>query len=177
MTRRQSGRKSPSQTPSQTPSANGRRGRNGGRLQSGNPGNRGGPGRPASALRDRLRGSFDQRVAVIEAIADGEPTVHTTVPLSAILPHVTCSACSGSVIARDPSHLELIEIDARTSASPRDRLTALDLAAKYGLGSLKEISVESVRERVRETLAVIRQHCPAPLAAQIVAELRPIWSA
>lgn len=148
----------------------------GGALRNGGP-NRGGPGRPASALRDRLRGSFDERVAIIEEIADGHPTVRTQIRLDAVLPYVVCAACGGDVIARDRKALDQIEIDAVTSASPRDRLTALDLAAKYGLGSLKEISVDSVRERVRETLAVIRAQCPAALATQILAELRPIWSA
>ena len=42
----------------------------GGALRVGNPGNRGGPGRPRSALRERLRGSLDERVGVLEEIAD-----------------------------------------------------------------------------------------------------------
>src|SRR5438309_3227482 len=45
----------------------------GGAVYSGGvPGHRGGPGRPPSALRERLRGSFEDRVSVLEAIADDE---------------------------------------------------------------------------------------------------------
>jgi len=40
------------------------------------PGHRGGPGRPPSALRERLRGSFEQRIAVLENIADDLYVVH-----------------------------------------------------------------------------------------------------
>lgn len=40
------------------------------KLQVGNPGNRGGPGVPPSALRERLRGSMGERVEVLEEIAD-----------------------------------------------------------------------------------------------------------
>ncbi len=43
---------------------------NGGLLRSGNPGNVGGTGRPASLVRLRCRGSFDQRIPVLESIAD-----------------------------------------------------------------------------------------------------------
>lgn len=68
-------------------------GRNGGRLRRGNPGNKGGLGRTPSEIRQKLRGSFADRVKVCEKIAD------------------------------DPK------------ASPSDRLRALDLLAKYGLGT------------------------------------------
>lgn len=42
----------------------------GGALQRGNPGNRGGTGRPPSAIREQMRGSFEERIAVLEEIAD-----------------------------------------------------------------------------------------------------------
>src|SRR5438093_8534927 len=57
------------------------------------PGHRGGPGRPPSALRERLRGSFEDRVNVLEGIADNP------------------------------------------EADPQDRIRALDVLAKYGLGT------------------------------------------
>jgi hypothetical protein len=69
-------------------------GRNGGRLnRGGTKGNKGGPGRPPSAIRQKLRGTFEERIKVIAAIADDE------------------------------------------NASTSDRLRALDLMAKYGLGT------------------------------------------
>jgi hypothetical protein len=45
-------------------------GRNGGTLRRGNPGNAGGTGQPPSAIREKLRGSFEKRVKVLETIAD-----------------------------------------------------------------------------------------------------------
>ena len=39
-------------------------------LSGGVPGNRGGTGRPKSEVRLRCRGSFDQRIPIIEAIID-----------------------------------------------------------------------------------------------------------
>ena len=44
----------------------------GGALKSGGtPGNAGGLGRPPSAIRTYCRGSFEQRIPILEAIADG----------------------------------------------------------------------------------------------------------
>lgn len=44
-------------------------------LAGGVPGNAGGPGAPPSVLRARLRGSFAERVAILEGIADDEEAV------------------------------------------------------------------------------------------------------
>lgn len=41
----------------------------GGALRNGGT-NKGGPGRPASEIRKRLRGSFDKRIPILEKIAD-----------------------------------------------------------------------------------------------------------
>lgn len=46
-------------------------GRNGGKIWRGTPKNQvAGPGRPPSELRARLRGSFEERIPVLEAIVD-----------------------------------------------------------------------------------------------------------
>ena len=70
-------------------------GKNGGRIRNGSkPGtNRGGTGRPPSVIRQRLRGSFEDRIPVLEEIADDR------------------------------------------KASLGERLKALDLMAKYGMGT------------------------------------------
>ena len=108
----------------------------GGAVYSGGvPGHRGGPGRPPSALRERLRGSFEDRVSVLEAIADDE------------------------------------------EADPQDRIRAVDVLGKYGLGTLREISVERVRDRLRDTLQVLREELPPEQAAHIINRLREVWSA
>jgi len=57
-------RKTPQKTPSRTPKT----GR--GRLRTGNPGNRGGPGRPPDAIRRACRKSFDERLKLLRRFAD-----------------------------------------------------------------------------------------------------------
>ena len=95
--------------------------------------NSGGTGRPPSAIRERLRGSFDERVAVLEDIADSN------------------------------------------AESTADRIRAIDLLAKYGLGTLKEISTEDVAGRLRETIAIIRRRLPKSEADALLNEMRGVW--
>lgn len=51
-----------------------------------------------------------------------------------------------------------------------------DTLLRYGLGQQKEISVEAVRNKVADTLDVIRRHAPPELAQIILAELRGVWT-
>ena len=104
----------------------------GGALRNGGP-NRGGVGRPPSAIRERLRGSFDQRIEVLEEIAD------------------------------DPMQ------------TPADRTRAIDLLAKYGLGTTKEITVEHVRDKLQDTIALIREQLPRDQAEPLLERMRTIW--
>lgn len=122
----------------------------------GNPGNKGGTGRPPSAIREQLRGSFAERIAVLERFADG------AMPLTG-----KCAKCG---------HEELATIANVLPVEASDRLRAIDMLAKYGLGTLKEVSVENVRERVQGTLAVIRKHASPEQAAAIISEMRPLWA-
>ena len=92
-----------------------------------------GIGRPPSAIRERLRGSFDERVAVLEDIADSN------------------------------------------AESTADRIRAIDLLAKYGLGTLKEISTEDVAGRLRDTIAIIRRRLPEAEADALLNEMRSVW--
>jgi len=103
-------------------------------LGGGLPGHAGGGGRPSSALRERLRGSFQERVSVLEEIAD------------------------------DPT------------ADPQDRIRAIDVLAKYGLGLTRELSVDEVRDRLRETVALIRRALPPEQATEILRSLREVWT-
>ncbi len=86
-------------------------------------------------MRERLRGSFEDRVTVLEQIADDE------------------------------------------AADPQDRIRAVDTLAKYGIGTLREVSVERVRDRLRDTLQVLREELPSEQAAHIINRLREVWSA
>lgn len=92
-----------------------------------------GTGRPASAIRTRLRGSFDERIAILEAIAD------------------------------DPD------------ASKSDRIKAIDMLGKYGLGAAQELTTEQVRERLAATVDMIRDRLSEDDALPILQELRQIW--
>jgi hypothetical protein len=127
-----------------------RPGRNGGTLRSGNPGNRGGSGTVPSILRDQLRGSFASRIATLEQIADGEVVAKMKVAEK--------------------------ETEMMVSADVSDRLKAIDMLGKYGLGTVKEISVEAVREKVKETLRIIGEHTSPEQRVVIFRELQPVWT-
>jgi hypothetical protein len=88
----------------------------GGALSAGNPGNSGGKkgrsGRPPSKIREKLRGSFQKRIRILEQFADGI-VIYTL---------------------RDG---EKPDTDAILKLAPSvaDRLKALDMMAKYGVGT------------------------------------------
>lgn len=115
--------------------------------------NAGGTGRPPSVLRERLRGSFAERVATLEQIADGA--------------------------AVQKVKIDGKETDTLISADVPDRLKAIDMMAKYGLGTHKEVTVEDVRERLSRTLLIIRDEFgdqPEKMA-RVLSRLRPVWAA
>ena len=103
-------------------------------LSRGLPGHAGGGGRPSSVLRERLRGSFQERVRVLEDIAD------------------------------DPN------------VDPQDRIRAIDVLAKYGLGTLRELSVDDVRDRLRKTIAIVREHMAPDRVTEVLTRLREVWT-
>ena len=107
----------------------------GGALRNGStPGtNAGGTGRPPSAIREKLRGSFSNRIATLERIADD---------------------------------------DGQTTA---DRIRALDLLAKYGLGTTRELTVETVRGRLEETIRAIEETLAPEEAEKLLDRLETIW--
>lgn len=125
-----------------------------GMIRSGSlPGtNAGGTGRPPSVLRERLRGSFADRVSTLEQIADGSAIQRMKI---------------GDTVT-----------DTLISADVPDRLKAIDLMAKYGLGTQKEVTVEDVRDRLTRTLAVIREEFgdQPDKVARTFARLRPVWA-
>lgn len=136
-----------------------------------------GSGRPPSVIREHLRGSFYDRVGIITDIADGKPMQHARLRMIDILPHIVCTNCGESHQAAPKADTDaLLEFDAMISASPKDRLAALDLAAKYGLGTLKEVSIENVRERVAGTLEVIRSHIAPEVYQAMLPQLRAQWA-
>lgn len=147
----------------------------GGALRRGGT-NRGGPGAPPSLLREKLRGSFADRIRVIESIADGRPMQTVGVRIMDIAPHVACPNCGELGVVPKDLASAVVEVQLPASASPKDRIASIDLLAKYGLGQLKEISVESVRERVGKTLEVIREHVSPDLYQAMLPQLKAQWS-
>lgn len=60
--------------------------------------------------------------------------------------------------------------------APRlERMKAVDLLAKYGLGTTKELTVEHVKDRLQQTIAAISDTLPAEQANALLARIEPIW--
>lgn len=147
------------------------------------PGAGGGPqpgsGRPPSELRRRLVGSLTERVTIAEAMADGKAMKEAHIPLHVVLKHATCPVCAGALekLAEvTDADLAVVKLRGHESVTPGDRLRALDLMAKYGLGTKDEVTVVSpdVRARVERTVQLIGQQ-PTWDSAALLDRLDAIW--
>lgn len=136
-----------------------------------------GAGRPPSVIRDGLRGSYAERVRFLDDVVDGTVMQRAEIPLIAVLPHVVCPNCGehGQQPKDGIASLLTVSFEAKVSASVKDRIAALEQLAKYGLGQLKEVSVENVRTRVSETLRIIGQHCSPEQAETLYQAIEPVW--
>ena len=65
------------------------------------------------------------------------------------------------------------QLDSDDTATVRN---AAEAFLKYGVGTVKEISVENVRTRVQKTLDVIRKHVSPEQMAAMTPELRQVWA-
>lgn len=147
----------------------------GGALRHGGT-NRGGPGAPPSAIRAGLRGSYEQRRAFLERVVDGEVMNRIEVPAAIVLRHARCPACGiQGMQLKDPDKDALLTFTVDVSASVKDRIGALEQMAKYGMGTLKEVSVENVRERMEATLQTIRSLLPTQQAEMITRAIEGHW--
>ncbi|MEO7502995.1 MAG: hypothetical protein ABIW94_10205 [Gemmatimonadaceae bacterium] len=126
-------------------------------LKGGNDGNRGGRGAVPSLLRERLVGSFEQRIPVLERIADGVPIVRVEIPLSELVGHVSCPKCGKAFMPDNPKDLATVTVEAKQSARPSDQIRAVDTIGKYGPGEKHEITMVSaeVKDRLRQTVDLI----------------------
>lgn len=147
-------------------------------LVGGNPGNKGGQGAVPSELRRRLVGSFADRVGVIEQVADGVPIRRVRVSLAEVLRFAVCPKCGEELekTASDPA--SMIEFEATESASARDRLAALDLAAKYGLGVKDELTVTSldVQSRLGRLVDGLVRLLPPEFLAPVRQLMDEVWN-
>jgi hypothetical protein len=68
-----------------------------------------------------------------------------------------------------------VETDTQVSAEIPDRLRAVDLLAKYGLGTTKELTVDHVTGRLEATYRVLVEELDAETFARIDARLAEVW--
>ena len=74
------------------------------------------------------------------------------------------------------SRVGLVEAIADNAAlTPSERLRALDLMARYGLGTTRDVSIEDVQDRLVATIAAIRRIAPQSEADRLIDELRRTW--
>ena len=133
-------------------------------------------GRPPSILRERLAGTLADRIPVIESIADGTPVKNVEVLVNDLLPYAACPNCGEPMEASDAAKSALITIQAKESASPGDRIRALDLAAKYGLGTKDEVTLVSpdVRARLEATVGLVASQTQWN-TDELLARLDAVW--
>lgn len=148
----------------------------GGLLQTGNPGNKGGKGRPPDKLRERLRNTVARRVRVIREIADGEPNQRVQVAVGSLLGYLHCKSC-GEAVALAEGVDGKAEITVKISASPKDRIAALDFAAKYGVGTTDTLTVvsEDVSTRLRSTIEAVQSRSTWN-SEELLDQLEAIWA-
>jgi hypothetical protein len=150
--------------------------RGGALLSGGKPGNKGGTGRPTNEIREMLRGFVSDHAVIIADIARGEPVHRTHVRITDLVEHVHCQKCGVPQLRPNDIDAALTEIAVVVSASPRDRIAALEYASRYGVGTIKEVSIDSVRERMGRTLDLIRERVAPEQYASIVQAIGPVWS-
>ena len=69
----------------------------------------------------------------------------------------------------------LEEIADSPASSNADRVRAIDLLLRYGLGQLREISTEDVRDKLAQTVALVRAELPRDQAEPLLERMREIW--
>ena len=109
-------------------------GLNGGSLRRGGAtgGRRRGAGRPPSIIREKLRGSFEKRIKILEQIADGEFVPHLPKDVK------RGDICTCGAYKRDAA-AECICMASNNATMAEyavsERLKAVDLLGKYGMGT------------------------------------------
>lgn len=138
----------------------------GGALRNGGT-NKGGTGRPKEIVRERMLAlGVEKGIPFLSDVLDGKVRMQLV---------GVCASCKAETYM-DDSWKE--ELEAAVKASIDQRLKAVEQTWKYGLGTQKDVdvSVSSIRERVRETLDTIQRIAPADLAARLITALQPVWT-
>lgn len=88
-------------------------------------------------------------MAFLNSVIDGDPMQTVEMPLASILRLATCPHCDAADLkANDPAKALLQTVRVRVSPSIADRIRAIDLQAKYGLGTSNETAATIKDERV-----------------------------
>lgn len=117
----------------------------GGALRTGGT-NAGGPGRPPSWIRQRLTGSYAERIETIERMADGT----LDIPL-----RQRCEHC-GKIPSKQPTEQELL----KRAVPPADMRGAMEHMARYGFGPVKEVNLEEAQAFVETIYRVLEEKLP-----------------
>lgn len=119
---------------------------------------------------------------MLGAIAGGEAVESARIELSAVLPHLECSTCgvAGTVRAVKGSRASpdgsAFTIQARRAARPADVVRAMQVLGHLGLGTERALSLESVQERLRGTVTILREELDAATFARVEPLLRKVWT-
>lgn len=166
-TGRGSARKSPAQSPAASsvpPTVPMVPQPHGGALRLGSaPGNTPGTGRPRNEIRDRLAAIVDEDgVDFIRGVVRGEVTMRLV---------TKCEHCGKEPSGAPQTADELL----KSVPAVADRVAAFDKAARYGIGTTKEITVDHVTGRLEETYRILLAHLDPETFARIDAELGKVW--
>lgn len=128
------------------------------------------------AIRDALRSSYYGNMPFLAQVLAGEVLSKIEYPIIALLPYAECPNCGEVGLAPQEALAAIQTIEVRTSATVKERLAALEHQAKYGLGQLREVSIDDVREKVLQTIQIIRAEASEGVAEAILRRIEPVWS-
>lgn len=143
------------------------------------------PGRPTNELRAKLTNVLEKGVPVLQQIASGEVVNKRRFRVGELLPHVNvdCPNCGEQglkerlqLMLADPEYGQFATIEGMESATAKERIAALALAGDFGPGKVKQVSTDMVREKVRETLRILRDAIPPELLVDVLPLLRELWT-
>ena len=64
---------------------------------------------------------------------------------------------------------------ADSAESDSDKIKAIDILGKYGLGTLREMSTDEVQDKLRQTIAILDANLSPEVAERIYELMRPVW--
>lgn len=104
-------------------------------------------------------------MGILRGIADG--TVDVTL-------RQTCEHCGKEPVERSDRQW-LDDVLKRVRTAVGEQLKALDLMAKYGMGTEKHITTDDVRERLAGQLEDIRAELDPETAERLIARIEKRW--